>query len=260
MRQLFRTILVIGDEPDKIIEKYSEEYKVEPHLFLKRSEAEKHRENHIRALSEMANDDRISDNKKDLIKEYIEYLREMTELDYFLEITNECTYDANTYDAYTTKNPNSFYKNVRSPQKVFEKSGEESGFCNPFKLYDDFISYSAQKNEIDWNLNHLHNQEIYKSAWELVVDNREPINEQEKIIKDKMKNRIKYFENFKTKEEYVLYSTAFWTYGIASADKYEEIGMNNETDIKWVCDFYDKYIKNLDENTRLTLYEVQGLD
>lgn len=260
MKQLFRTILVIGDNPDEIIEKYSEDYEIKPHIFLKRCEAEKHRENHIRLLSEMSNDNRISETRRTLIKDYIVSLQDMTELDYFLDVTNGCTYDKDTYDAYTTKNNNAFYKNVRSPQKVFEKTGEESGFCNPFKLYDDFISYSAQKDEIDWHLNHLHNQDIYKAAWELVVDNREPISEDEKTIKDKMKNRIKYFENFKSKEEYILYSTAFWTYGIASADKYEEIGMNNETDIKWVCDFYDKYIKNLNGNTRLTLYEVQGLE
>lgn len=260
MKQQYRTILVIGDNPDDIIKKYSEDTKVDEHLFLKRKDALKHKENRIALLENSLNMDFLTEQQKEMTREYIEILKEMTELEYFLDVTQGCTYSDNNGDAYTNKNPNAYYKYERSPQSVFEKTGEESGFCNPFKLKDDYISYSALKSEIDWSLNHLYNQQVYKSAWELVVEDREPINENENIIKKNMKNRTKYFENFSSKEDYVLHSTAFWTYGIATESYYKEVGMDGIDDKEWVKTFYDKFIKDIPENTLLTIYEVQGLD
>lgn len=260
MRQYYRTVLVIGDNPKDIIKKYSEDTLVNSHLFLKREDALKHKEHHVAMLENSIKSDFLSDKQKELTKEYIEILKEMDELEYFFEVTEGCTYDEKNGDAYTNKNSNAYYKYERSPQDVFEKTGEESGFCNPFKLKDDYISYSALKSEIDWSLNHLNNQEVYKSAWELVVEDREPLTENEKIIKEKMKNRINYFNNFVSKEDYILHSTAFWTYGIASEDFYKEVGMDGLNDKEWVKSFYDKFIKNLPDDTLLTLYEVQSID
>lgn len=257
MKQLFRTVLVVGDNPTEIIKKYSQNTKVEPYIFLKREDAGKHKEMRLKMLKASLNSDILSDNQIELTREVINIISEMTDLEYFIDVTADCEYyDDNTGDAYTTINPNAFYKNERSPQEVLEKSGEESGFCNPFKLYDDYISYSATKGEIDWSLNHLHNAHVYDIAWELIVNGKEPRTDAEKKIQENMKNRQGYFANFKDKNEYVSYCTSFWTYGIATNDEYQEVGKNNK---EWISTFYDKYIKDLPDDTLLTIYEVQGL-
>lgn len=260
MKQNYRTVLVIGDDPKSIIKKYSEDTKVEPYLFLRRADAATYKEQHILMLENTLQSIHLSENRQKLTKEFIETLKETPELEYFLNVTEGCTYDEQTGDAYTTKNPAAYYKYERTPQDVFEESGEESGFCNPFKLKEGYISYSALKSEIEWPLNHLYNQDTYKAAWELVVENREPLNEKEKIIKDNMKNRINYFKNFEDKEDYVLRSTAFWTYGVATEDFYIEVGMQGVGDKEWVKTFYDRFIKNLPDDTLLTLYEVFSTD
>ena len=258
-KQLFRTVLVIGENPDEIIKKYDAENITGKHLFFKRDEAEQHRKNKILLLKKSLDDTHFTEQQKELTREYIEILSEMTDLEYFLDLTEGCEYDNETGDAYKEYNPNSFYKAPRSPQKTLEKIGEESGFCNPFKLKDDYIAYSAYKDEIDWGLNHLHNKHVYEIAWDMIVNGKEPRTEAEETIKKNMGNRKGYFENFKDKEDYVSYCTSFWAYGVATNDKYEdgdELGVSMN---EWIKNFYNKYIKDLPEDTLLTLYEVQSI-
>ena len=72
-----------------------------------------------------------------------------------------------------------------------------------------------------------------------------------------MKNRTMYFSKFKTKENYVIHSTAFWGYAFLSEKtgwKELEEHMNQ---FDWVSHFYDNFIKPLDENTLLTIFECK---
>lgn len=259
-KQLFRTVLVIGNNPDDIINKYSADTNVEKQLFMKRENAEQHRLNKIKFLEESVKLNNLKPSAVAFAKEYIEILKEMDELEYFLEVTEGCTYDDITGDAYKDYNPNAAYKSVRSPQKTLERIGEESGFCNPFILKEDYISYSCEKGEIDWSLNHLNKKHVYEIAWDMVVNGVEPRTEAEETIKKSMINRKAYFDNFKDKEDYVLYSTSFWTYGVATEEKYEDVDTFGGNVNDWIKNFYNKYIKDLPDNTLLTLYEVQSID
>lgn len=258
-KQLFRTILVIGDNPDDIIKKYSADNITGNHLFMKRKDAENHRQSKIKLLKETLNKQSLTEQQKNLTKEYIDILSEMTDLEYFLDVTEGCTYDEDNGDAYKEGNPDAHYKSVRSPQKTLEETNEESGFCNPFKLYDNCIAYSAYKDEIDWNLNHLHNKHVYEITWDMIKEDKKPRTDAEHTIYENMKNRKGYFENFKDKKDYVSYCTSFWTYGVATEKEYndaDELGLSMN---EWIKTFYDNYIKDLPEDTLLTLYEVQSI-
>ena len=48
--RLFKTVLVIGDNHEDIIKKYSESYQVEPYLYLKREDVGKRKQQHIDEL------------------------------------------------------------------------------------------------------------------------------------------------------------------------------------------------------------------
>lgn len=258
-KQLFRTILVIGEQPDDIIAKYNADNVTGKHLFMKRADAEKHKQNKIKYLKESLNNTYLTEQQKKLTEEYIDILLEMTDLEYFLDLTEGCSYDEETGDAYKEYNPNAYYKSVRSPQKTLEEINEESGFCNPFKLKGDFISYSAYKNEINWELNHLHNKHVYEITWDMIKNGKKPRTEAEKTIYENMKNRQGYFENFSDKEDYVSYCTSFWTYGIATKEEYKDADELGVSMSEWIKTFYDNYIKDLPEDTLLTLYEVQSI-
>jgi hypothetical protein len=70
-----------------------------------------------------------------------------------------------------------------------------------------------------------------------------------------MKNRRAYFDNFKNKETYVSWSTSFWGYAFVDQNGWHDIDSEKGEQIEWVNNFYDKFIKNLPENTRISVYE-----
>lgn len=251
MQREFFTVLVIGDNPDEKIKKYSQSTEVEPYILHKRENAEEHRKIKIDLIKEYQ-----KTSQDGIYDEYLKNIEAMSEDEYFASITKGCTYDDNG-DAYTTKNPRGYYKNERSPQKALDVTGEESGFSNPFYLKKGSISYTDKKGEIDWQRMHKHNTILYEYAWKMIVDGSEPKDDMQKTIYEHMKNRRGYFDNFKDMEEYVNYSTSFWTYGIINNDRYMDIDTVGSTDKEWVNNFYDSFIKDLPDDTLLTLYEVQ---
>lgn len=257
---ILKTILVIGDNPDAIVKKYSADTKVEKYLAYKRDDAASMQRKHIKLVEELLKNKsfNLSESQKDVYKSLYHNLKDMSDFEYFLYITKGCTYDESTGDAYSTDNPNAYYRSEKCYDKRLKKYGEEAPCCNPFKLKDGTLSYSARMGEIEWAKNHMYNTGIYESAWDLVVNDKEPVSEQERQIKEHMKNRIVYFSNFSSKEEYVRHSCSFWTYGIATEKKYEEVNYKIK-DKDWVANFYDKYIAELDGGTLLTLYEAMAL-
>lgn len=153
---------------------------------------------------------------------------------------------------------NTFYKWPKCYQKKLEKTGEEAEFSNPFYLKNGYIAYRARFDEIDWERMHGYNKPIYEAAWELCVEDRDPEDNQEFLIKKNMMNRFEYFKNFPSKEDYVTYSTSFFMYGIANSENF--IYFKDDDDMfEYAKTFYDKYIKNMKGDNILSIYEVRKL-
>lgn len=261
-RSVMRTVLVIsreGENPDEIIKKYSEELEVEPYLFMKRKDAAKSKENLLNLLKTILQnkDINLSEYQKEVYKDMYWATKNIDDDFYFKEKTAGCTYDENG-DAYSTKNPNAYFKYPKCYQSRLEKTGEEAEFSNPFPLKNGGKAYQAHYNDIDWSKLHGYNKYIYDAAWELCVNDKEPENETEETIKERMSNRLQYFAQFKDKENYVNHSTSFFTYGIATSDFYKEVDYTI-SDMDWVANFYDTYIKPIKDNPLISLYEVRCL-
>lgn len=260
-RSLFRTVLVIGKNHEEIIKKYSLDTKVERYLKMKFDDAEKLRLKHLEFIEKVLTNKQVvlTDTQKEIYKNLYLDIKEMDSFEYFQKMTEGCYYDEETGDAYSTENPNAHYQYERCPQHRLEVKNEESDFSNPFILNDGTISYVAKVGEINWKRMHLYNTKLYEAAWELCVEDREPLNGEEKKIKDNMKNRLGYFDNFDSKDSYVKHSCSFWMYGVAMEDKYEELDYTI-SDKQWVSNFYEKYIRNLDKNETLSIYEVKRIE
>lgn len=261
----YRIILVVGDKPDEIVKKYSADTKVEKHIKMKFDDAGKEKEKHIKLLEAILTDKRIplTETQYGIYKDMYLNINNMSDFDYFRGMTDGCEYDENTGDALTDENENAYYKYERCQQHRLEVTGEEGDFSDPFPLKDGAKSYSAHYNEIDWNKIHRNPKtiELNSRVWDLVVNDDEPRNKKEIELKKKLYNRISYFEdNFKTKEEYLNHSSSLWYWGIATDEKYEEINYK-VSDMDWVVNFFDNYIKPLEKtNPLLTIYEVHSLD
>ena len=260
-RQLYRIVLVIGDNHEEIIKKYSADTKVERYLFMKREDANKHRLSRLKRIKTILDNKELplTENQKELYKMMYLDIKDMSDADYYQEVTDGCHYDEITGDAYSDTNINDYYQYAHCPQKRFLKTKEESTFSNPFILKDGSRSYSAKVKEIDWSKMHMANTAPYIAAWEMVVEGRKPSNEQEQKIFDVMHTKVDYFkDNFKNKDEYVHHSCSFWCYGVATSDEYKELDYTI-SDTEWIRTFYDKFIVPLDGEQRLTIYEVRSL-
>ena len=261
----YRTILVIGDNHEEIVKKYSADTKVKKYVKLKLADAEKEHKKYVKLLETILTDKRIpvSDSQYDIYKEMYLLFNAMDDFEYFRAITDGCEYDEKTGDALTDENPNAFYKYERCQQHRLDVTGDEGDFSDPFPLKDGTKAYSAHFNDIDWEQIHRNpkKMELNAKVGELVVNDDEPQNEEEKNIKKRLYQRIAYFENnFKSKEEFVNHSSSLWYWGVATDQKYEEVNYKI-SDMDWCVNFYDKYLRTLTKtNPLITIYEVHSLD
>lgn len=258
MSSHFRTLLVIGDNHEEIARKYSLDTKVDEYIRYKFDDADTLHIKYLKVLEDLIKNtqginQKLCDKYKDMYDEY----REMDDFEYYQQLTYGCRYDENG-DAWSTENPNAQYQYERCyDTRIRQDQRNYASFSLPFILKDGTKAYSALKNEIDWPQNHMANTEIYRRAWEICVNGQEPVTEEEKLIKNNFSNRNEYFNNFKNVDEYIAHSCAFWCYAVATADKY--ICGDQKNAIEWTTSFYDNFIKNLNGNTRLSIYEIKLL-
>ena len=264
----FRTVMVVGDNPDELIKKYDLATKVEPYIKLERSDAEKARKMHLEFIKNILTSKKVvlTDKQREIYKNIYLDIQDMDESEYFEQTTMGCTYDEKTGDALTTINPNAYYQYPTNPQKRLDATNEEHDFCNPFILLPEegeergeVISYTAKKSEIDWERMHMWNTHIYERAWDMCVSDDEPLNDQEKIIKENMSQRLDYFDNFECKEDYVSHSCSFWCYGYLDKNEYKELDYTI-SDKEWVKNYYDRFVKPIKNDETISLYVVRAID
>lgn len=252
----YRTILVAGDNPEEVLKKYSSTTKVERYLKFKRDDAPKLLERHIRSIREILDNDEIVSNISDNVKEYLKELylslTDTDEFDYYLDITKGCYYDEETGDAYSTENPNAKY--------AFYKLGNIH-LGEPFILNNGDESFIAKIKDINWDELHMNKTKaaLCKRVWQLIVEEDAPNDENEEKMVNNWNERKQYFLNFNTCDEYIKHTCSFWHYAFATDDKYEQIDYTI-SDKDWVANYYDKFIKNLNPETQLTICEVRMLD
>lgn len=261
-KSVMKTVLVISyenEDPHEIAIKYSADMTVDPYVVMRRDEAGRKKKEFEELLENVIKSKELplSEKSREYYKDLLYTVKEMTDEDYFLERTRDYEYDEEG-NAISTTNPNAHYKYPRCFQFRLDMTGEEAEFSNPFHLKDSTLAYQAHVSEIDWERENGYNRRLYENAWDICVNGKEPLTEEEKLIKEKMANRTEYFAQFKDREQYVKHSTAFFTYGVATEEWYKEVDYSI-SDMDWVSGFYDRFIKNLEGDPLLSIYEVRSL-
>lgn len=240
----FFSVMVVGDNHKELMDKYSLDLEVDSYVRYEYLKADKYQSNSIKALDNLlSHGDEIGlePQVKESLERRIRTLKGMTPFEYYRELTEGMYYDENG-NALSTENPNGHWKTARIGKN----------FSLPLKLKDGTESYSARACDIDWDAMN-EPTELYEAAWEMVVDGREPTNEQEERVYESMKDKLAYFSNFKNKEDYVTYSTSYWNYAFVNKDGW--VDMVNEDERKWINNFYDRFIATIDPNDLVTIYE-----
>lgn len=242
----FFSLMIVGENPKEIIEKYGSDYKTEPYVKYKYLEAKKYQSAAIKAIKAILDKSDtigIQPNIVEALQGRLETLNQLTPFEYYRELTDGMYYNEDG-DALSEENPNVKYNTCRLGRN----------FCIPLTLKDGSESYSALAKDVDWESMKGRNKEVYEAAWELVMEGREPINEQEKTIYESMKDKDAYLSNFKTKEEYVTYSTSFWYYAYADKNGWVDVD-DCDSEGKWIKEFYSRFIEKLNPNDVVSIYE-----
>ena len=106
------------------------------------------------------------------IKGRISILKKVTPFEYYQAITNGMEYNEDG-DALSDVNP----------QAKWITCKEASNFAIKLKLVDGTEATSAKAEDIDWSLMHKVNQDVYRAAWETVMEGKEPSNDEELLVK-----------------------------------------------------------------------------
>jgi hypothetical protein len=258
----FRTLLVIGENHEEIVKKYSTSLILdEKKVKYKITEAPKLHKQYLQLIElDLKVLKENPDKNINAISEYEELYKlysDMNDFDFYQTLIDNYETD-DEGNVISDENPNAHYELEECYDKQIRINPDnEAPFADPFILKDGTKVYSAKKSEINWDIMHLGKSDIYKSVWEICVDGREPINDDEKVAKEVMSNKKDYFATFMNKQEYVGHCSAFWTYCIATKDNYIECAGR---DIDWTNNFYDEYIKPLPDDTLLTIYQIKLID
>ena len=241
--------IVAGDDPSVLMAEYDKNIPTAPKLVYKHSEIKKIKESFLKLYEGFLSNDDLNDNQKQFIKFTIQDISEMDDEDFYEDMVSNTglEVDPETGDAYSTKNLDGKWSSY-TIGKIFSV---------PFLTKDGKEVFQARKGDIDWPNIHLHGGDIYGRAWEMVMEGSEPQNDYERTIYENMKDKHTYFEKFETKSNYITSNTAFWGYAFLS----EKTGWLDASDgldqFAWMSNFYDMFIKNLDDNTLLTIYECK---
>ena len=237
--------IVAGDNPTEIMFPYDKSIKEEPYVKYYYKDAKKIKEKYEEIYEGLLNNSDIIN--KSTIQDVIDDLKDMSIDEFFEDLTEGLKIDEKTGDAISTENKNGKY--------TYYELGK--WFSIPFLTKDGREVFQAKKSDIDWEKLHLNGGEIYRRAWEMVMENSEPCNEYETTIYENMKDKTAYFEKFETKENYVISNTAFWGYAFVS-DKTGWIDASDaESQFTWMLCFYDMFISKLNDDTLLTIYECK---
>lgn len=241
-------VLVAGENPDELIKKYDSTKKVGSYVAYEFAKAKEYKENYLTTLRAVLEElEKLDPNDPQItfVREEIIDIEATPAEDYYFELIGDLEVDEKTGNAISTENPEGKYTSCRPA----------GFFALPFILKEDGREvYSARKGEIDWEKIHLANTRAYEVAWDTVMEGKTPNGEQEKTIYENMKNRVHYFQNFENREHYIASSTAFWNFAFVDENGWHEID-GKEPQFDWVVKYYDRFVKPLPDDTKLTLFE-----
>jgi len=248
MASKFFTVLVVGDDPESLMAKYDKALKVKPYIKYKYLDAEKLKKNAIKMLSsvvENADKFAMSNYQLDYLKERLKAINGMSTFEYYRTITDGLYYD-DEGNALSEENP----------EGKWDKYNIGKNFSYPFKLKDGKESYQAQVGDIDWDSIHMNVDAVrmFEIIWALVVDDDDPSDEEEVNIKKNWITKKNYLSNFSNVDQFVAHNCAYWCYAYLDENGWKDVDDEGD-ELKWVSNFFDRFIKPLKDGTKVTIYE-----
>lgn len=260
MTNRFINILVLGNREN--IKLYDTDYDPKGDKVVKMyyEDAEKERRKLMNALlyaRKRLEESKILDYQD--INVALAEIGDMTTMGFLVNFNPDCDFDDECNAIYKNVDKPRYYSHAKCYEEKLKYFKEEAPMTSPFRLINGSDAYIARKGDIDWSFMHGRNKELYGKVWDMCVNGAEPETDEEKAVYENMKNRLSYFSNFTSMEDYVSVSTSFWCHAII--DENGDIHMidteNSENSHKWAADFYNEFIEPLNDYTEMSLYEAK---
>lgn len=244
MKNNFFSVMVIGENPEQIMEEFNLSLKVPKYLKYKIEDSHTLHKNAVLTTEKFI--DEMMDNPTVLeyLHTYLSDIKDMTDIEFFAFLTKDLEHDEEG-NAWDTLNPNgkwvSYQLGKNNSIPLIKHNGEEVFQC--------------KKGEVDWKKMHLHHTAIYKRTWEMIVENQEPKHDADKIMQGLMADKKDYLLNFKNKDNYIKYNSSYWNYAVIKNNVWNDA--DNKPSFEWVVNFYTTFVEPLDDNELITIYEYQ---
>jgi hypothetical protein len=244
----FLSVMVVGNEPEKLMEKYDNALKVEPYIKYKYLDAEKMKSNASKMLTEILNNpDKIPLSKfqLDYFKERLKAINSMTPFEYYRTITDGLYYDEEG-NAMSEENPNG----------KWDKYNIGKNFSYPLKLKNGKEVYQSIAKDIEWDEMHMNPEyvKLFETIWALVVEDEEPSTKEEENLKVNWSTKKNYLSKFKDVDDFVSHNCAYWNYAVLNEDGWHDLDeCINENE--WIGNFFERFIEPLKDDDLITIYE-----
>lgn len=219
------TVLVAGNID---LEQFDLNIKVEPYVVYKYSDRKQIRESVINVYTKYIETLLKEDNHlKELLEIKLQDLQEMTDEEYFEEITKGMKYDDETGDALSDINPNGKYTLLMEATKE-----------NAIPLSGDIFQCKVKDLPI-----HIEDEEqikILSEHWKYAME--------DETMKDK------YIHTYSNEETYISVMSEPFFYNAFVSENTGWLEQGDEEQIEWVLNFKKRFIDTLSEDTILKVY------
>lgn len=244
----FLSVMVVGKNPEKLMEKYDNALKVKPYIKYRYLDASKLKANAEKLLSEITNNPEkftISKTQCDYFKERLKSISAMSSFEYYSTITHGLYYDEDG-NALSEENPNG----------KWDKYNLGKNFSYPLKLKDGKEVYQALAKDVDWDSMHMNTEyvKLFETIWALVVEDDDPSTQQEENLKANWSTKKNYLANFKSVDDFVAHNCAYWNYAFLNENGWVDVD-DCGSEEKWIGEFFDKFIETLKDDDLVTIYE-----
>ena len=244
----FLSVMVIGNEPEKLMEKYSRSLKVKPYIKYKYLDASKLKDKAASILEEIVKHPEkfsLSTFQTDYFKERLKAINAMTPFEYYSMITSGLYYDEQG-NALSEENPDGKWDTYNLGKN----------FSYPLRLKDGSETYQARSKDIDWEFLRLNRNTVdtFASIWKLVVEGKKPTSNNEEKLKSVWTNNTNYLSRFKSMDEFISHNCAYWNYAFLSENGWVDMDAAKD-ETEWINNFYERFILHLKDDDLVTIYE-----
>lgn len=238
--------LVIGENPEEIIQHFDLDTKVDPYPAFLYKNAGIYRQNMITTLKRYLKED-LDENKRQFMEDNLAEIESMTDDEYYTELTYGQELDENL-NMLSTGNPNARFQHA-------EIATEKEAY--PFILKDGTKAFSARLGDIDWEATKTDGS-VYARTWDLIVKHAKVETEQDAQIYRNYDGLRHIAATFGTKEKYVAANTMFFTPYVATKEKgkYNWYVWDSKNFVDWILNFHKKFFSRLPDDTLITLYST----